>query len=156
MYEPDSTSRGVYSLLVRIPNFSINNLDKKINFKILGFQFLYTTIFGAYSTFLFLRTGHLIAPVVAHAFCNHMGFPDIAEPLQYKGVKRCLLISSFILGLILWCSLLIPMTEPSIYYNNVFWDHNYSYVLQPWCFRCELFFVSLSHLSSKKLNYLFF
>jgi len=37
----------------------------------------YTTLFGAYASFLLLRTGHLTAAFVAHAFCNVMEVPDL-------------------------------------------------------------------------------
>ncbi|XP_073681346.1 CAAX prenyl protease 2 [Garra rufa] len=42
-----------------------------------AFQFTYTYIFGAYTAFIFIRTGHLVGPVLCHSFCNHMGFPAI-------------------------------------------------------------------------------
>ncbi|KAI3336552.1 CaaX protease [Xylariaceae sp. AK1471] len=48
-------------------------------------QFGYTSLFGAYATFLFLRTGSLLAIFVAHAFCNIMGLPRFwgrVEPLS--------------------------------------------------------------------------
>jgi prenyl protein peptidase len=38
-------------------------------------QFTYTTLFGGYATFLFLRTGSLLSAILVHAFCNWMGFP---------------------------------------------------------------------------------
>ncbi|KAM5353759.1 hypothetical protein ACJ41O_000409 [Fusarium nematophilum] len=38
-------------------------------------QLSYTSLFGAYATFLFLRTGSLLAVVLVHAFCNCMGLP---------------------------------------------------------------------------------
>ncbi|KAI1334188.1 CaaX protease [Xylariaceae sp. FL0016] len=38
-------------------------------------QFSYTSLFGAYATFLFLRSGSLLAICVVHAFCNVMGLP---------------------------------------------------------------------------------
>ncbi|KAI0476997.1 CaaX protease [Xylaria cf. heliscus] len=40
-------------------------------------QFSYTSLFGAYATFLFLRTGSLLAIFVVHAFCNIMGLPRL-------------------------------------------------------------------------------
>ena len=43
------------------------------------FQFAYTTIFGMYSAFLFIKTGHFAAPFIVHAYCNFMGFPDFME-----------------------------------------------------------------------------
>eukprot|EP00435_Cladocopium_sp_Y103_P013383 s4875_g3.t1 len=42
------------------------------------FQVFYTSLFGMYSNFLLIRTGSLIAVIMAHTFCNHQGFPDIA------------------------------------------------------------------------------
>jgi len=38
-------------------------------------QLTYTTLFGGYATFLYLRTGSLLSVVLVHAFCNWMGFP---------------------------------------------------------------------------------
>ncbi|KAI0399036.1 CaaX protease [Xylaria palmicola] len=40
-------------------------------------QFAYTSLFGAYATFLFLRTGSLLAIFAVHAFCNVMGLPRL-------------------------------------------------------------------------------
>ncbi|KAJ5397325.1 hypothetical protein N7509_005438 [Penicillium cosmopolitanum] len=39
------------------------------------FQFGYTTIFGWYATFIYLRTGSLIAVILVHSFCNWCGLP---------------------------------------------------------------------------------
>ncbi|KAK4247748.1 hypothetical protein C7999DRAFT_31823 [Corynascus novoguineensis] len=50
-----------------------------------AFQLAYTTLFGAYATFLFLRTGSLLAVCIVHAFCNCMGLPQVwgrVEPVQ--------------------------------------------------------------------------
>ncbi|KAL2271683.1 hypothetical protein VTJ83DRAFT_1054 [Remersonia thermophila] len=41
------------------------------------FQLAYTTLFGAYASFLFLRTGSLLAVSAVHAFCNGMGLPQV-------------------------------------------------------------------------------
>jgi hypothetical protein len=35
----------------------------------------YTSLFGAYSSYLFLRTGLVVGPLIAHVFCNLMGLP---------------------------------------------------------------------------------
>ncbi|KAI1412981.1 hypothetical protein F5Y13DRAFT_189782 [Hypoxylon sp. FL1857] len=40
-------------------------------------QLGYTTLFGAYATFLFLRSGSLLAVFAVHAFCNCMGLPRV-------------------------------------------------------------------------------
>lgn len=84
-------------------------------------QMMYTTIFGAYAAFLFVRTGHFAAPCIAHAFCNHMGFPDFPEVLSYRNPQKIIVAFSFIIGLIAWCSLLVPLTNPVLYHNNLFW-----------------------------------
>lgn len=39
------------------------------------FQLGYTTLFGSYATFLYLRTGSLLAVIFVHSFCNWMGLP---------------------------------------------------------------------------------
>lgn len=41
------------------------------------FQLGYTTLFGAYATFLLLRTGSLAAAAAAHVLCNCMGLPRV-------------------------------------------------------------------------------
>ncbi|CAG9855990.1 unnamed protein product [Phyllotreta striolata] len=87
--------------------------------KISCFQFLYTTLFGAYSAYLFYRTGHFVSIMIVHAFCNHMGFPAIGEITTYKGWRKFLVISSFFIGFGLWCFLLKPLTEPSWYHHQV-------------------------------------
>ncbi|XP_015519423.1 CAAX prenyl protease 2 isoform X1 [Neodiprion pinetum] len=90
--------------------------------KLCSFQFVYTTLFGAYAAFLFAKTGHYIAPFTAHAFCNHMGFPDLTEVLACKDpARRKILLSLFFAGVIGWCSLLTPMTNPAWFSNKLFW-----------------------------------
>ncbi len=39
-------------------------------------QLGYTSMFGAYVSFLFLRYGHLATTIVAHIICNFMGLPN--------------------------------------------------------------------------------
>jgi prenyl protein peptidase len=38
-------------------------------------QFTYTSLFGFFATFVFLRTGSVYAAIAAHIFCNWMGLP---------------------------------------------------------------------------------
>lgn len=40
-------------------------------------QFTYTTLFGWYATFVFIRTGNVFAVTLAHTFCNWAGLPRI-------------------------------------------------------------------------------
>ncbi len=63
-----------------------------------GFQLVYTSLFGSFAAFCFLRTGSLSGVVLAHAFCNYMGLPrvwgrvagphiyEIEDSLVQKGV----------------------------------------------------------------------
>lgn len=41
------------------------------------FQLGFTSMFGAYATFIYVRTGSLLAVCVVHAFCNAMGLPRV-------------------------------------------------------------------------------
>ncbi|KAJ9641826.1 CAAX prenyl protease [Coniosporium tulheliwenetii] len=41
------------------------------------FQFGYTSVFGFFAAFVFLRTGSVIAVILAHSFCNWQGLPRL-------------------------------------------------------------------------------
>ncbi|XP_035990416.1 CAAX prenyl protease 2 isoform X4 [Fundulus heteroclitus] len=77
------------------------------------FQFTYTALFGAYTAFIFIRTGHLMGPVLCHSFCNYMGFPAISTALEHP--QRPIILSSYLLGVTLFFLLLFPLTDPSYY-----------------------------------------
>lgn len=99
-------------------------------------QFTYTTLFGGYATFIYLRTGSLLSVILVHAFCNWMGFPRfwgrvtpgdtvgpaVGERKRTEGVnaskhgKPNLLwtiayYTLLIVGAIGWRKLLWPLTE---------------------------------------------
>lgn len=90
-------------------------------------QLSYTSLFGAYATFLFLRTGCLLAVVLVHTFCNCMGLPRLWGQLDpywlregdpkvassrkiWTGVYYVLLVG----GLIAWWQNLYSLTETSM------------------------------------------
>uniref|UniRef100_A0A8C6U275 CAAX prenyl protease 2 n=1 Tax=Neogobius melanostomus TaxID=47308 RepID=A0A8C6U275_9GOBI len=77
------------------------------------FQFSYTAVFGAYTAFIFLRTGHLMGPVLCHSFCNYMGFPAISAALEHP--QRLTVLAFYLLGVVLFILLLFPFTDPSHY-----------------------------------------
>ncbi|VFQ79758.1 unnamed protein product [Cuscuta campestris] len=81
-------------------------------FVVAGFQLGYTVIFGSYASFLYVRTGHLLAPLVAHIFCNYMGLPAIISP------RPGLITVAFIAGLLSFYWLLFPLTSPQLYNNR--------------------------------------
>jgi prenyl protein peptidase len=99
-------------------------MDKKTALIISFFQFFYTSIFGIYSAYLFVRTGHFVAPFLVHSFCNSMGFPDFTEVIAQKWPKRCVLLCIYVLGLVGWILLLPTMTNPILYQNQQFWIRN--------------------------------
>jgi prenyl protein peptidase len=39
------------------------------------FQFTYTSLFGFFASFVFIRTGNVYTCILAHTFCNWMGLP---------------------------------------------------------------------------------
>ncbi|ROT38839.1 hypothetical protein SODALDRAFT_344644 [Sodiomyces alkalinus F11] len=45
-------------------------------------QFSYTSLFGAYATFVFLRTRSLLAVVLVHALCNSIGLPRFSGSVR--------------------------------------------------------------------------
>lgn len=49
------------------------------------FQLGYTTLFGAYATFLYLRTGSLVALFAVHVLCNCMGLPRVWGRVTGRG-----------------------------------------------------------------------
>ncbi|XP_037603652.1 CAAX prenyl protease 2-like isoform X1 [Sebastes umbrosus] len=78
-----------------------------------GMQFLYTTVFGAFTAFIFMKTGHVVGPVLCHSFCNSQGLPDISSALQHP--QRSALLFSYLMGLLLFLVLLFPLTDPFFY-----------------------------------------
>ncbi|XP_053575969.1 CAAX prenyl protease 2 [Bombina bombina] len=78
-----------------------------------AFQFSYTAVFGAYTAFIFIRTGHLVGPVLCHSFCNYIGFPAIFTALDHP--QRFIILLFYILGVVLFFLLLYPMTDPTLY-----------------------------------------
>ena len=80
-----------------------------------AFQFAFTTVFGWYATFLFLRTGHLAAAVAAHAFCNSMGFPAFGAIPSHP--RAWVIAAAFYVGVALFVTLLMPLTDPKLYGN---------------------------------------
>ncbi|KAL3532077.1 hypothetical protein ACH5RR_005598 [Cinchona calisaya] len=78
-----------------------------------GFQLGYTVIFGSYASFLFVRTGHLLAPLISHIFCNYMGLPTMFS--RRTGVVSL----AFIAGTLGFLWLLFPLTSPHLYNDGI-------------------------------------
>lgn len=84
-------------------------------------QFAYTTLFGWFAAFAFMRTGHLAGPVASHAFCNLMGLPDVAGAVTHRqrgivGVAYAVGVAAFAVGL--W-----PATDPAWHPSSSWRDY---------------------------------
>lgn len=86
---------------------------------VLVLQFGYTTVFGWYATFIYLRTGSLYSAFMCHAICNFFGFPNFAALVDSDShVWRIRLM--YILGLAGFIYFLFPLTDPN-YYKASLW-----------------------------------
>lgn len=105
-------------------------------------QFSYTTLFGMYTTFVFVRTAQIAAAVACHTFCNYMGLPDLS--FAWPPSSRCLdwlsardrvaaatlhrrrhwLFLAYVVGIGLFAAALFPMTDPRLFGRRAspFWD----------------------------------
>lgn len=50
-------------------------------------QFSYTYAFGCFGAYLFLRTGSLLSPFIAHMLCNFFGLPRFGNIRYYQNPK---------------------------------------------------------------------
>lgn len=64
------------------------------------FQLAYTSLFGAYASYAFYRSGSVTAVSLSHAFCNLMGLPDFnfVQPEHPMYRHRHILLLSFVAG----------------------------------------------------------
>jgi prenyl protein peptidase len=80
------------------------------------FQFLYTSLFGSYVSYAFIRSGSILAITFSHSYCNWMGLPDLSfiknnrHPLfQY----RMIIFPTYVLGIVLfWYMFRIDLLLP--------------------------------------------
>lgn len=85
------------------------------------FQFSYTYVFGIYSSYLYLRTGSLLAAVSSHMFCNYMGFPEVSDLVgSFPAWSRNVILFFYVLGCVVFFYSLSYLTEPHLYNNLVF------------------------------------
>ncbi|KAH7913367.1 CAAX protease self-immunity-domain-containing protein [Hygrophoropsis aurantiaca] len=82
------------------------------------FQFAYTSIFGFYCAYLFLRTGSIFPPIVAHVFCNIMGVPQPGTEMKQSPNRKLAIAVMYVVGILGFISTLGPWThvEDSLYW----------------------------------------
>ncbi|KAL7748760.1 CAAX prenyl protease [Sorochytrium milnesiophthora] len=84
-------------------------------------QLTYTSVFGWYASYLFLRTGHLAAPVASHIFCNIMGLPEFGDIHLHR--QRNLIRACYVVGLVLFSVAVVPLTRPNRYTSEpIYWS----------------------------------
>ena len=44
----------------------------------IGFMFLYTTLFGILVSYVYLRTGTIVAAILTHSLCNLLSIPTFS------------------------------------------------------------------------------
>ncbi|CAF1296802.1 unnamed protein product [Rotaria magnacalcarata] len=85
------------------------------------FQFSYTYIFGVYSSFLFIRTGHFIPSFIIHTLCNSLGIPDFMNLIDLNDghrKRKIIYMICYIIGLWLFSTNLYALTQSNFYYSN--------------------------------------
>ncbi|GAA5867209.1 hypothetical protein JCM8547_003119 [Rhodosporidiobolus lusitaniae] len=85
------------------------------------FQFAYTTLFGWYASFLFLRTGSIIPPFLAHSLCNSLGLPPLHWALQVWPEKKLSLYGTYLAGIATFVYGCWRWTEPVLFGSSVYW-----------------------------------
>ncbi|RKP26700.1 hypothetical protein SYNPS1DRAFT_27378 [Syncephalis pseudoplumigaleata] len=85
-----------------------------------GFQLAYCTVFGSYVMLLFLRTGHLIGPILSHAFCNIMGLPDCSRLRTADGRWDIGMLTVHLLGVLLFIMTASTLLDASLY-HSIYW-----------------------------------
>ncbi|KAF8323006.1 uncharacterized protein EI90DRAFT_3282145 [Cantharellus anzutake] len=73
-------------------------------------QLCYTTLFGWYTSFVFLRTRSIYAVCAAHMFCNFVGLPTISGDLKDFPRHKLMIWCSHIGGIVGFFLLLGPWT----------------------------------------------
>ncbi|CAO1625025.1 unnamed protein product [Parajaminaea phylloscopi] len=84
-------------------------------------QLAYTTVFGWYANWLWLRTGNVLAPLVSHVFCNIMGLPNPWAAAREHPQRRTAIFATHLLGIAMFASCLQPMTRPSLFGGSLYW-----------------------------------
>ncbi|KAL0084631.1 hypothetical protein J3Q64DRAFT_1099305 [Phycomyces blakesleeanus] len=86
-----------------------------------SFQFAYTTVFGWYASFVFVRTGSVWPPFLCHSFCNMMGFPNVEGISYQKKWEQIVIWANYIVGVILFYNLIYYLTPSASQSGSIYW-----------------------------------
>lgn len=87
---------------------------------IVGFQFTYTTVFGWLATWLFLSTGHALAPALAHAACNALGVPPLGAMARRRLAGQPALLWATAGGVALFAGCGGRLLQPARFGNELY------------------------------------
>lgn len=80
-------------------------------------QFTYTTIFGWFAAFLFIRTGSVWSSIIVHSFCNSMGLPRVTGRLKGHSLHSLVYYPLLIGGVLLFARNIETWTASSTPYQ---------------------------------------
>ncbi|KAL4264712.1 peptidase U48 family protein [Pleurotus pulmonarius] len=75
------------------------------------FQLSYTTLFGSFVSYLFLRTGSIFPPITAHIFCNVMGLPQLGYEVSKFPKQKRFIYLAYMTGVLGFVMKLVPWTN---------------------------------------------
>lgn len=82
-------------------------------------QFSYTSVFGFYCCYLFLRSGSLLPPIAAHMFCNIMGIPQPNYEINLMPDRKLSISAAYLFGIIGFAYMLKPWSYTN---NSLYWQ----------------------------------
>ncbi|KAG9315518.1 CAAX protease self-immunity-domain-containing protein, partial [Chiua virens] len=82
-------------------------------------QFIYTSLFGLYCSYLFLRTGSIFPPISAHIFCNIMGVPRSGYDVSERPDRKLAITAAYVVGIVGFMAVLgrWTATEGTLYWK---------------------------------------
>ncbi|KIK43183.1 hypothetical protein CY34DRAFT_23661 [Suillus luteus UH-Slu-Lm8-n1] len=82
-------------------------------------QFAYTSVFGFFCCYLFLRSGSLLPPIAAHMFCNVMGVPQPNYEISLMPNRKLSILAAYLFGIIGFVGVLEPWSymDSSLYWQ---------------------------------------
>ncbi|KAF7422265.1 hypothetical protein PC9H_010421 [Pleurotus ostreatus] len=83
------------------------------------FQLSYTTLFGSFASYLFLRTGSIWPPITAHIFCNVMGIPQLGYEVSKFPQQKRFIYLAYVTGILGFVMKIVPWTKTP---DSLYWQ----------------------------------
>ncbi|ODV63734.1 CAAX prenyl protease [Ascoidea rubescens DSM 1968] len=93
--------------------YSTSTYKKLFIVKVCLAQFAYTSLFGIFTNYVFLRMGNVWSCFVVHSFCNYMGFPSF-KPSSNRTSMKTVYYLLLIGGAIGFFMFLKPLTHSKL------------------------------------------